>query len=245
MKCIAIIPARFDSARFPGKLLQKLGNKPIIQHVYERAVATGLFDSVVIGTDDQRIFETVDTFGGIVTLTSRKHQSGTDRIAEVCRKLKCCLDADIVVNVQGDEPFITKKPLHHLLAVFQDKNIHVASLMHEIARDYKNPNKVKVVVDKADYALYFSRSPIPFNRDRIPNLRYFKHVGVYAFRREALFQFVNMPKSKLEEIEKLEQLRFLENGIRIKMIKTDYTGIGIDTPEDLKKAEKLLKTKTS
>jgi len=246
MKCVAIIPARYDSTRFPGKLVEKLGNKPIIQHVYERALDNGLFASVVVGTDDQRIFETVEAFGGTVILTSRKHQSGSDRIAEVCKKMGCCLDAEIVVNIQGDEPFISRKPLEDSIAGFRDPNNRVASLMHEIARDFENPNKVKVVCDQADFALYFSRSPIPYNRDKIPHLRYFKHVGVYAFRREMLFQFVNMPKGNLEAIEKLEQLRLLENGVRIKMVKTDYTGIGIDTPEDLKKAEKMLvKTKTS
>ncbi|MCF7792582.1 MAG: 3-deoxy-manno-octulosonate cytidylyltransferase [Candidatus Cloacimonetes bacterium] len=240
MKAIAIIPARYDSNRFPGKLLAKLGNKPIIQHVYERAVKTGLFDCVVVGTDDQRIYETVDSFGGKVSLTSKKHQSGTDRIAEVCLKLECCKDADIVVNIQGDEPFISSKPLRNLIASFDNENVQVASLMHEISKDIENLNKVKVVCDKANFAFYFSRSVIPFDRDKNQTPQYYKHVGVYAFRREMLFKFVDMPKSKLEEIEKLEQLRLLENGIRIKMIETEYEGIGIDTPEDLEKAEKLL-----
>ncbi len=241
MKIIAVIPARFDSTRFPGKLLAKLGSKPVIQHVYEKAMQTGLFAEVVVGTDDQRIYEAVDSFGGKVTLTSKKHQSGTDRIAEVYRKLECCQDAEMVVNIQGDEPFISAKPLQDLIAAFKDGNVKVASLMHKISKDVQNPNNVKVVCDKANFAFYFSRSIIPFYRDKNQNPQYYKHVGVYAFRGDVLFKFVEMPKSSLEEIEKLEQLRFLENGIRIKMIETEYAGIGIDTPEDLKKAEKLLK----
>ena len=244
MKVIAVIPARFDSTRFPGKLLAKLGSKSVIQHVYERAKDSELFAEVVVGTDDQRIFETVDRFGGKVTLTSKKHKSGTDRIAEVCRKISCCQNADIVVNIQGDEPFISLEPLKELIDALQDENVGVASLMHKMKADFDDPNNVKVVCDKNNFSLYFSRSIIPFDRDKNSDLKpeYFKHIGVYAFRREMLFKFVEMPKSKLEELEKLEQLRLLENGIHIKMIEANYEGIGIDTPEDLEKAKKLLKT---
>ena len=237
MKVIAIIPARFDSTRFPGKPLAKLGNKYIIQHVYEQAQKSGLFTEVIVGTDDQRIFEAVDGFNGKVTLTSKKHKSGTDRVAEVCDKMACCKDADVIVNVQGDEPFITEKPLRKLIEVFNDPEVMVASLMHEITKDIEDPNVVKVVCDANYYALNFSRSPIVL--DQLPN---YKHIGVYAFRRKTLFEFVELPKSKLEKIEKLEQLRLLENGCKIKMVLTSYKGIGIDTPQDLERAENLLKT---
>ena len=235
MKVIAIIPARFDSTRFPGKPLAKLGNKFIIQHVYEQAQKSRLFSEVIVGTDDQRIFEVVDGFNGKVTLTSKKHKSGTDRVAEVCNKMLCCKDADVVVNVQGDEPFITEKPLRKLIEAFNNPEVMVASLMHEIKHDIEDPNIVKVVCDENYYALNFSRSPIV--SDQLLN---FKHIGVYAFRRKILFEFVELPESKLEKLEKLEQLRLLENGYKIKMILTSYKGIGIDTPQDLEKAEKML-----
>ena len=235
MKVIAIIPARFDSTRFPGKPLAKLGNKYIIQHVYEQAQKSGLFAEVIVGTDDQRIFEAVNGFGGKVTLTSKKHKSGTDRVAEVCNKMSCCKDADVIINVQGDEPFITEKPLRKLIDVFNDPDVMVASLMHKTNIDIKNPNVVKVICDENDNALNFFRTPNP--ESQTPN---FKHIGVYAFRRKTLFEFVELPESKLEKIEKLEQFRLLENGYKIKMVLTSYKGIGIDTPQDLEKAERLL-----
>ena len=245
MKVIAVIPARFESVRFPGKPLAKLGTKCIIQHVYELVQSSGLFIKVVVGTDDQRIFEAVESFGGKVILTGKEHESGTDRIAEVCWKLPSCSDADVVVNVQGDEPFISREPLKKLIDVFDDPIVRVASLMHRMKNNFDNPNSVKVVCDKNNYALYFSRSVIPFEQnnklERKPE--YFRHIGIYAFRREMLFRFVEMPHRKLEQIEKLEQLRLLENGIKIKMIETDYEGIGIDTPQDLEKAEKIIATK--
>ena len=235
MKVIAIIPARFDSTRFPGKPLAKLGNKYIIQHVYEQAQKSGLFAEVIVGTDDQRIFEAVNGFGGKVTLTSKKHKSGTDRVAEVCNKMSCCKDADVIINVQGDEPFITEKPLRKLIEAFNDPEVMVASLMHETSADIENPNVVKVVCDENNNALSFSRTPNP--ESRTPN---FKHIGVYAFRRKTLFEFVELPESKLEKAEKLEQLRLLENGYKIKMVLTSYKGIGIDTLQDLEKAEKMM-----
>ncbi|MCK4311712.1 MAG: 3-deoxy-manno-octulosonate cytidylyltransferase [Candidatus Cloacimonetes bacterium] len=253
MKVIAIIPARYESTRFPGKPLVKLGTKYIIQHVYERALSSGLFDDVIVGTDDQRIFEAVESFDGKVTLTGKQHKSGTDRIAEVCRKLPYYQDVEIVVNIQGDEPFITDEPLKKLIDVFNDPTIEVASLMHKLRKDFENPNIVKVVCDKDNFALYFSRSLIPFNfvtkpaprtphpAPRTPQPEYFKHIGVYAFRKETLMKFVELPVSKLEQMEKLEQLRLLENGIRIKMVETDYEGCEINTPEDLERARKLLK----
>lgn len=240
MKVIAIIPARYDSTRFPGKPLAKLGNKYIIQHVYEQAQKSGLFAEVIVGTDDQRIFEAVEDFAGKVILTSKKHKSGTDRVAEVCSKMLICKDADVIINVQGDEPFITEKPLRKLIEAFDDPEVMIASLMHETSVDIENPNVVKVVCDENNNALYFSRSPIP--NALTSKTKYFKHIGVYAFRRKTLFEFIGLPESKLEKIEKLEQLRLLENGYKIKMVLTSYKGIGIDTPQDLEKAENILKT---
>ncbi|MDA3813614.1 MAG: 3-deoxy-manno-octulosonate cytidylyltransferase [Candidatus Cloacimonetes bacterium] len=239
MKVIAIIPARYDSTRFPGKPLAKLGNKYIIQHVYEQAQKSGLFAEVIVGTDDQRIFEAVEGFAGKVILTSKKHKSGTDRVAEVCGKMLICEDADVIINVQGDEPFITEKPLRKLIEAFDDPKVMVASLMHEASADIENPNVVKVVCDENNNALNFSRSPIPYSRTS--KTGYFKHIGVYAFRRKTLFEFVELPESRLEKIEKLEQLRLLENGYKIRMVITEYKGIGIDTPQDLERAENLLK----
>jgi len=235
MKVIAVIPARFDSTRFPGKPLAKLGNKYIIQHVYEQAVKSGLFADVLVGTDDQRIFEAVKNFNGNVVLTSKKHKSGTDRVAEVCNKMLSCKDADVIVNVQGDEPFISAEPLKLLIEAFKDESVQVASLMHKLENDIENPNVVKVICDEQNNALSFSRTPIPGSR-----ALYYKHIGVYAFRRLTLFEFVDLPESKLEKIEKLEQLRLLENGYKIRMVLTSYKGIGIDTPEDLENADKLL-----
>jgi len=235
MKVIAVIPARYDSTRFPGKPLAKLGNKYIIQHVYEQAVQSKLFAEVVVGTDDQRIFEAVDSFGGEVALTSKKHNSGTDRVAEVCRKVSCCKDADVIVNVQGDEPFISEQPLKKLINEFNDPHVKVATLMHTLKADLNNPNVVKVVCDENNDAINFSRAPF---RDK--DYKNFKHIGVYAFRRKMLFDFVELPMSQNEKNERLEQLRLLDNGYNIRMVLTDYNGVGIDTPDDLIKAEKIL-----
>ena len=236
MKAVAVIPARYGSSRFPGKPLVLLRGKPIIQHVYEQVKQSNLFEMVVIATDDVRIVDAVAKFKASVIMTSPDHQSGTDRCAEACDNLP--IDFDIVVNIQGDEPFISAEPLTNLLATFNNPDTQISSLMHPIEQDIDNPNSVKVVCDLLGNALYFSRSAIPYNRDGI-DVTYFKHVGVYAFRKEALKKFVNLPPSKLEKTEKLEQLRLLENGFKIRMVKTQYRGIGIDTPEDLKKAEKL------
>lgn len=243
MKKIAIIPARYQSTRFPGKPLAILGNKTIIKHVFEAVKSTELFDTVIVATDNEKIFQEVINFGGEVIRTSENHMSGTDRIAEVVKtKFQLLDDNDIIVNVQGDEPFITKKPLQSLINVFDNPIIEVASLMHELSEisEINNSNNVKVVVDSNSNSLYFSRSPIPFNRDNTEVI-YFKHIGVYAFRKRTLLQFVKLPISNLENIEKLEQLRLLENGIKIRMIVTDYTGLGIDTPDDLEKAKEILK----
>ena len=239
MKAVAIIPARYHSTRFPGKALAKLLNKPLIQWVWEAVNNSNLFDQVMVATDSVKIKEVVDNFGGIAILTSKEHQSGTDRIAEVAESL----DSDIIVNVQGDEPLINQKVLSSLLKIFEDSSIQIASLMTKI-KDLSllsNPNLVKVVVDNISNALYFSRSVIPYNRDNIHFEDYWQHIGVYAYRRNALMRLVKLPSGKLEQAEKLEQLRALENGIPIKMIKTEYNGIGVDTPEDLLKLESLLK----
>jgi len=239
MKAVAIIPARYHSTRFPGKALAKLLNKPLIQWVWEAVNNSNLFDQVMVATDSVKIKEVVDNFGGIAILTSKEHQSGTDRIAEVAESL----DSDIIVNVQGDEPLINQKVLSSLLKIFEDSSIQIASLMTKIKdlKQLSNPNLVKVVVDNISNALYFSRSVIPYNRDNIPLVDYWQHIGVYAYRRNALMRLVKLPSGKLEQAEKLEQLRALENGIPIKMIKTEYNGIGVDTPEDLLKLESLLK----
>ena len=235
---IAVIPARYASTRFPGKPIKLLSGKPIIQHVYEAVVKSDIFSEVIVATDSQIILDTVLKFGGIAELTDKNHKSGTDRICEIAVKKKC----DVVVNVQGDEPFITTKILKSVIDVFENSNVRIASLMHEITdkNEIFNPNNVKVVVDRDNYSIYFSRAPIPYKRDREGNWKAYKHLGVYAFRKEALLEFVSMKPCYLEETEKLEQLRLLSNGFKIKMIKTDYSGFGIDTPEDLTEAQKKI-----
>jgi len=237
LKCIIVIPARFASTRFPGKPLVTLGRKPIIQHVYEAVKSLNL--PTIIATDNEIIQSKVKEFGAECVLTSEHHQSGTDRIAEVVKDL----DYQLIINVQGDEPFIQVEPLVKLIEAFKDKTISVASLMHKLESpvDITNPNNVKVVSGPNNQALYFSRSPIPYNRDNIPDVTYYKHIGVYAYTKKALLEFIKLPIGKLESIEKLEQLRFLENDYKIKMVETNYRGIGIDTPEDLSAAEEYLK----
>lgn len=236
MKKIAVIPARWQSSRFPGKPLALLNEKSLIQHVYERVRASGIFNEVIVATDDEKILETVHSFGGKAEMTSNAHQSGTDRIAEVCSRH----NYDIVVNVQGDEPLITSAPLIKLVASFHDPSVMVSSLMHKIKDRISDPNQVKVVCDSSGDALYFSRAAIPHDREQSGGFDYWGHIGVYAFRKEILEQFVAMPPSSLEKIEKLEQLRLLENGIKIRMVSTEYYGIGVDTPQDLKLAESLM-----
>ncbi len=232
MKIIAIIPARYESTRFPGKPLKMLKDKMIIQHVYENVLESDIFDEVIVATDDKRIFSAVENFGGKVEMTSKNHHSGSDRIAEVCLNK----NVDIVVNVQGDEPFIDKKTLGKLVDAFDDNTVQVASLMRIIdLNEAGNPNIVKVVVKNNMDAIYFSRAKIPYNRDNI-NCKYYGHVGVYAFKKNVLLEFVKLKKSNLEDLEKLEQLRLLENDYKIRMVLTNYKGIGIDSPEDLERA---------
>ena len=242
MKIIAVIPARFASTRFPGKLMQDLGGKTVILRTYEAAKSTDLFDDVFVVTDSELIFNEIISKGGKAIMSVKEHESGSDRIAEAVEKM----DVDIVVNVQGDEPFINKKPLEELIEVFKNDTKHqvdLGSLMFQITdkEAINNHNNVKVITDQLGFALYFSRSVIPFSRDENAGVRYMKHIGIYAFRKEALMDFYRLPMLSLEASEKLEQLRYLEYGKRIKMVETSHGSIGIDTPEDLEKARKLLK----
>ena len=241
MKKIAMIPARYAATRFPAKLMQLLGNKTVIRHTYDNTVATGLFDEVIVVTDSDIIYNEIISNGGNAIKSIKKHESGSDRIAEAVMGM----EADIVVNVQGDEPFVQKEPLQKLLAIFNDeagKYVQVASLM-QILKDpqfIKDPNYVKVAVDKNMNALMFSRSVIPYQRDLTVSPVYYEHIGVYAFRKQALLNFTNWVMTPLEAAEKIECLRYLENGVALKMVVTEYMGIEIDTPEDLIRAAALL-----
>lgn len=239
MKTIAMIPARYAATRFPGKLMQKLGDKSVIAHTYENTMATRLFDEVMVVTDSEFIFDEITQYGGYVTMSKQAHESGSDRIAEAVADL----DVDIVVNVQGDEPFVNKEALLKLLNVFyEDRNVQVASIMQEMKdeKQVNDPNYVKVAVDKNMNALMFSRSPIPYPRDTEVKPVYYEHIGIYAFKKKALMDFTTWDMRPLEVAEKIECLRYLENGIPIKMVVSDYMGIEIDTPEDLKKAQALI-----
>jgi len=241
MKVIAVIPARFASTRFPAKLMQDLGGKTVITRTYEAAINTNLFDDVFVVTDSDLIFNEIVSQGGKAIMSIKEHESGSDRIAEAVSNL----DVDIVINIQGDEPFIDKDSLAKLIQVYKTDSkgeVDLASLMREITaiQDIENPNNVKVVVDQNGFALYFSRSVIPYPREKNVGVRYMQHVGIYAFRKQALMDFYSLPMKSLEASEKLEQLRYLEFGKRIKMVETNHVGIGIDTPEDLEKARRLL-----
>lgn len=241
MKVIAVIPARYASTRFPAKLLQDLGGKTVILRTYEAAVNTKLFDDVFVATDSDLIFKEIIANGGKAIMSVKEHESGSDRIAEAVQNM----DVDIVINVQGDEPFIDKEPLEKVIEVFRndiERKVDLASLMFEIKNktEIENPNNVKVIVDQQGFALYFSRSVIPYPREENVGVRYMKHIGIYAFRKEALMDFYHLPMLSLEASEKLEQLRYLEYGKRIRMVETTHASIGIDTPEDLEKAKKLL-----
>ncbi|MEN2754505.1 3-deoxy-manno-octulosonate cytidylyltransferase [Capnocytophaga sputigena] len=241
MKIIAMIPARYGATRFPAKLMQDLCGKPVIVHTYQRVADTNLFDQVYVVTDDDRIENAIREVGGKVIRSQKEHNSGSDRLAEASKDL----EVDIIVNVQGDEPFTDKENLQKVIDIFANdsqQNIAVASLMERItnSEDIANPNNVKVVVNKFNEALYFSRSVIPFPRDPNTAVPYYKHIGIYAYRKDALQQFTQLPPSLLEETEKLEQLRYLENGFKIRLALTNIPTIGIDTPEDLEKARKRL-----
>jgi 3-deoxy-manno-octulosonate cytidylyltransferase (CMP-KDO synthetase) len=241
MKVIAVIPARYASTRFPAKLMQDLGGKTVILRTYEAAKETHLFDDIFVVTDSNLIYDEIVSNGGKAIMSIKEHESGSDRIAEAVANL----DVDIVVNVQGDEPFINKEPLEKVIEVFKnddDKKVDLASLMREITNedDINNPNNVKVVVDQNSFALYFSRSVIPYPREKNVGVTYFQHIGIYAFRKQALLDFYSLPMKSLEASEKLEQLRYLEFGKRIKMVQTTHVGIGIDTKEDLEKARTMI-----
>ena len=236
MKIAALIPARYASTRLPAKLVQDLGGFSLIQRTYQSTLATGVFDEVCVVTDHTHIQDQILAIGGKVILSKKEHESGSDRIAEALDEV----EADLIVNVQGDEPFQDAKTLRDLVAAFANHEVKVASLMCKLAADQvENPNCVKVVVDEQQRAIYFSRSPIPYNREG-NQLSYWKHIGVYAYRRELLLQFTSWSKGTLEQIEMLEQLRLLERGVSIQMVETSHQSIAIDTMEDLVKARNFL-----
>ena len=236
-----MIPARYSATRFPGKLMKDLGGKPVILRTYEAALNSNLFDDVYIVTDSDIIFKTIENVGGKAIMSKKEHECGSDRIAEAVVDI----DADIVINVQGDEPFIDEVSLSKLIDVFKKdakKEIDLASLKVQITNkeDIENPNNVKVITDINNLAIYFSRSVIPFHRDQNIDVKYYKHKGVYAFRKQALIDFYHTPITPLEASEKIEAIRYQEIGKKIKMVETDVEAVGIDTPEDLEKAIKYL-----
>ena len=239
MTALGVIPARFASTRFPAKVLADLGGKPVLQHVWEKAKRCMHIEDVLIACDHPDILKAAAAFGAKAVMTRANHASGSDRIAEAVRELKC----DIVVNIQGDEPFIDPKTIDALTVLLKnDVDLSMGTVIKEITSDeeFANPNVVKCVVDEQGYALYFSRAGIPFNRDAHGGKRY-KHLGLYAYRKDFLLQYTQWPKSFLETTEQLEQLRVLEKGYRIKTIITEYGSIAIDTVQDLKKAQEWLK----
>ena len=245
LKIIAMIPARYNASRFPRKMMADLGGKPVIVRTYEATLATGLFDAVYVVTDSTLIKKAIEAVQGKVIMSKKEHPCGSDRIAAAVMDL----EVDIVVNVQGDEPFVKKKPLELLLACFHGadaQKIDLASLMQKIEdpRQINDPNYVKVLVDQHNFALYFSRAAVPYAREKCCKINYYEHIGVYAFRKKALVDFYQLPMGTLEAAEKIECIRYLEYGKKIKMVITDYMGIEIDTPEDLKKATRHLKNST-
>lgn len=238
MKSIAMIPARYEATRFKGKLMAELKGKTVIRHTYDATAATGLFDDVVVVTDSDIIYKEITDNGGRVIMSRQQHESGSDRIAEAAAGL----EVDVIVNVQGDTPFVKKEPLQKLLQQFHDPSVQVGSLMQQLEDEtlIADPNYVKVCIDKNQNALFFSRSVIPYPRNKTKPVTYYEHIGVYAFRKQALINFTGWPVSPLEDAEKIECLRYLENGVPIRMVITGFMGVEIDTPEDLKRAEELL-----
>jgi 3-deoxy-manno-octulosonate cytidylyltransferase (CMP-KDO synthetase) len=237
-KITAVIPARYHSSRFPGKVLADICGKPMIQHVYERAQKASLPQRVIVATDDERILKVVLNFKGEAIMTSKTHRSGTDRLAEIAREDP----SDIFINVQGDEPLIEPNMIDQVVRpLLEDPEIPMGTLKHKIKslEELKNPHVVKVVTDLNDMALYFSRSPIPYFRREEYRVHY-RHIGLYAYRREFILKFASLQPTFLEQAEELEQLRALENGFKIKVIETEYESIGVDTPEDLKEVIKRL-----
>lgn len=239
MRVVALIPARYDSTRFYGKMLAILGNKTVIRSTYDRAVSFGIFDDVYVVTDSELIYNEIANNGGKVLKSTKKHETGTDRIAEAAINI----DAEIIFNIQGDEPFIKMEPLKLLIDAFADPNVSVATLMQRIDNlDFiYDPNYVKIVKDLNNFVMYFSRVPIPYNRDKLSNIEYFEHIGVYAFRKDALLKFSALNPTPNELAEKVESIRFLEHGMKIKVYETEYMGIEIDTEDDLISANNYLK----
>lgn len=245
MKFIGIIPARYASTRFPGKPLALLGGKPVIQHVYEKVAA--VLEAAYVATDDERIYDAVKSFGGQVVMTRTDHKSGTDRIEEAIEKIGG--ECDVVVNVQGDEPFVAKSQLDTICHCFDDPTTQIATLgkPFESMEAVQNPNSPKIVVDNMGFAMYFSRSVIPYVRGKeksswLTHYPFLKHLGIYAYRKDVLRQVTQLPQSSLEIAESLEQLRWLQNGFKIKVGTTDVETVGIDTPQDLERAEEFLKS---
>lgn len=243
MKFIAIIPARYASTRFPGKPLAMLGGKPVIQRVYEQAVK--VLPEAYVATDDERIFQAVKSFGGQAVMTRSDHKSGTDRIQEAVEKIQT--QADVIINIQGDEPFVQPSQLETLMQLFDAPETQIGTLgkPFETMEAVENPNSPKIVCDRRGFALYFSRSVIPYVRGKeqqewLQHYPYLKHLGLYAYRREVLHEITQLPQSPLELAESLEQLRWLENGYRIRVGMTDVETVGIDTPDDLQRAEEFL-----
>ena len=240
MKVLGVIPARYASTRFEGKALADLLGKPMIQHVYERASKARTLDGLTVATDDQRIFDAVKAFGGEAVMTAQ-HPTGTNRVAEVAERS----DAEILVNVQGDEPVIEPAMIDEVVEpLLEDSDVDLGTLMHRISSEaeYLNPNVVKVIVDQAGFAMYFSRASIPHIKPHgwRADVPAYRHVGLYVYRRHALMDFVQKPPAPFETLEGLEQLRFLENGYRMKVVETNYSSIGVDTPEDLENVKKLM-----
>lgn len=245
MKFIGIIPVRYASTRFPGKPLALLGGKPVIQHVYEKVAA--VLEAAYVATDDERIYDVVKSFGGQVVMTRTDHKSGTDRIEEAIEKIGG--EWDVVVNVQGDEPFVAKSQLDTICHCFDDPTTQIATLgkPFESMEAVQNPNSPKIIVDNMGFAMYFSRSVIPYVRGKeksswLTHYPFLKHLGIYAYRKDVLRQVTQLPQSSLEIAESLEQLRWLQNGFKIKVGTTDVETVGIDTPQDLERAEEFLKT---
>jgi 3-deoxy-manno-octulosonate cytidylyltransferase (CMP-KDO synthetase) len=236
MKTIALIPARYASTRFPAKMLQTIGGNPVIAHTYLNTLATGLFDEVTVVTDHEEIYAAIEAIGGRVKMSNPNHESGTDRIAEIAAES----DAALILNVQGDEPFVDRKTLAALLDVFKNPDARVGSVMKPFndRNLILDPNYVKVVVDLQQRSLLFSRSPIPYEREQLTGIDVYEHVGIYAFRREALLQFTTWEMTPLEKAEKIECLRYLEHGVPLHMVITQHEGVKIDVPEDLEKARK-------
>ena len=241
LHCVAMIPARLQATRFPRKLLQNLDGKSVIAHTYLNTKATKLFDEVIVVTDSQEIFDDIKKHGGQAMMSQKEHTCGSDRIAEAVEHI----NTDIVVNVQGDEPFTDYKSLKSLLDVFKGEDadqIDLASLMTKLndEEDIQNPNYVKVIVNQNNFALYFSRSPIPYQRNKDIKVQYYRHKGIYAFKKQAILDFYHLPMRALESAEQIECIRYLEYGKSIKMVETDENSFGIDTPQDLERAKEYL-----